>query len=108
MADEMIPDEERYQICRNAILTFGVEAQMSMVFEELSELITAVARISRGRSSPNEVASEIADAMIMIEQLQMMTNCGPEVANQIEFKLRRLEKRIADVQIQEKETSKVQ
>jgi NTP pyrophosphatase (non-canonical NTP hydrolase) len=51
-----------------AIRVWGVEAQWRMVQEECAELIAAVNRWSRGRGREDDVAEELADVAIMVEQ----------------------------------------
>ena len=55
-----------------AITKWGVEAQREMAYEELGELITALARRRRGRIERSEVITELADVTIMCEQLAYM------------------------------------
>ena len=45
---------------------------MHMVFEECGELINALAKVYRGRSSGQDVITELADVSIMIEQMATM------------------------------------
>jgi NTP pyrophosphatase (non-canonical NTP hydrolase) len=40
-----------------------------MAFEEIGELLTALARDRRGRATPEEIITELADVTIMCEQL---------------------------------------
>ena len=61
--------EERIKLYEAAISKWGVEAQKNMAFEELGELITALARDRRGRATPEEILTELADVTIMCEQL---------------------------------------
>ena len=55
-----------------AITKWGVEAQRERAYEELGELITALARRRRGRIERSEVITELADVTIMCEQLAYM------------------------------------
>ena len=64
--------EERLALYDEAIMKWGVEAQREMVYEEVGELITAVARHRRGRADRKEVITELADVTIMCEQLAYM------------------------------------
>jgi NTP pyrophosphatase (non-canonical NTP hydrolase) len=61
--------EERIKLYEAAINKWGVEAQRNMAFEEIGELLTALARDRRGRATPEEIITELADVTIMCEQL---------------------------------------
>ena len=63
---------DRLALYDEAIMKWGVEAQREMVYEEVGELITAVARHRRGRADRKEVITELADVTIMCEQLAYM------------------------------------
>lgn len=86
--------EERKKIYRAAIDAWGVDAQQWMVVEELGELQTALSQMRRGRIGPEDVADEIADATIMLEQLQMMLGVEKRVELGIERKIERLQRRL--------------
>ena len=68
-------------ICRKAVETFGVDLQQMVAMEELGELIQAISKIARWECSQSEdletlseyidnLAEEIADVEIMLEQLK--------------------------------------
>mgnify|MGYP003292560567 CR=1 FL=1 len=77
-----------------AIRTFGQKEQEKMAIEECAELIQAISHKHRGRS--NNIAEEIADVEITLEQLKIINNCC-EVVEQIKkFKIARLKDRILD------------
>lgn len=60
---------ERISLFNRAIEKWGIEAQKNMAFEELGELIVALAQDRRGRVSREELLTELADVTIMCEQL---------------------------------------
>ena len=64
--------EERLRLYEEAIGRWGIEAQREMAYEELGELITAIARDKRGRVSREELLTELSDVTIMCEQLAFM------------------------------------
>ena len=81
------------QLCKRALETYGFEAQSRMVDEECAELINALCKYKRGRANGYDVITEIADVMIMCEQ--MAIHFGKEaVEKEIETKLSRLEERL--------------
>lgn len=61
--------EERLKLYDAAITEWGVGAQKTMAFEELGELITALAQDNRGRVTTEELLTELADVTIMCEQM---------------------------------------
>lgn len=63
---------DRLVLYDEAIGKWGVEAQREMIYEEVGELITAVARHRRGRTDRKGVITELADVTIMCEQLAYM------------------------------------
>lgn len=83
--------EERIELYRKAIGSYGEAAQQIVAMEECSELIQAISKKLRGRETNLE--EEIADVEIMLEQLKLMSN--ESLIEEIkESKLQRLEKRL--------------
>lgn len=72
-----------------AIRAFGYQSQERMALEEMSELTNALMKRHRNRASDDDVVTEIADVMIMMEQLRQYY--GKErVDKEIQRKLERL------------------
>lgn len=94
------------EIIKNAIDTYGVEAQVDMAIEEMSELIKALVKYKRAQKEPSKwdykaivranVVEEIADVDIMIEQLKMIFDCHNLVERQKTNKLNRLKNRLGE------------
>lgn len=61
--------EERLKLYDEAITRWGVGAQKEMAYEEIGELLTALARDSRGRTTTKELITELADVTVMCEQM---------------------------------------
>ena len=80
-----------------AITIWGEEAQITMVYEELGELITTLAQFRRGRHLLTDLAEEIADVELMIDQLKFIYDIKEIVSLYRKKKLERLEKRLAEV-----------
>lgn len=59
-------------LLRRAVATWGVGPQIGMVIEECAELIAALNRYHRGRVERADVASEIADVLIMAHQARIL------------------------------------
>lgn len=80
-------------IYRNAIDTFGESAQLTMVIEECGELLSAFAKLQRGRATLEDAASEVADVLVVV--LQYSELLGQRiVADHLRHKLERLRSRI--------------
>ena len=73
-----------------------------MVFEEMAELQKELCKAARGKDNREQIAEEIADVEIMLEQMKVLHRCAEAVAAYRESKLRRLAVRCsADVEPQE-------
>lgn len=83
-------DNVREKILRAAIRKYGPGAQRDKAIEELSELIRALARAD----DPENVAEEMADVRIMLDQLEIIFCNGPKVARWEIKKLHRLDQRV--------------
>ena len=88
-------DNVRKKILSAAIRHYGPGIQRFKAIEELSELIRALARCD----DPENLAEEMADVRIMLDQLEIIFGNGPKVAAWEVKKLRRLDQRVhaADV-----------
>ena len=84
------------EILRMAIHKFGDRAQEEMVIEECSELIQAISKKHRGKE--HNIAEEIADVEIMLEQLKIINCCHTEVKNIRINKVKRLFHRMFEVE----------
>lgn len=93
MSDDRSKSADR--IYREAIETWGEEPQIDMVGEECSELSAEVSRFMRGRSDETDLAEEIADVEIMLEQIRLIID-EKEIEVAKDRKLRRLRKRLQE------------
>lgn len=59
-------------ILENTIKKYGDEAQLIIAVEELSELTKEITKYIRGKRKPIDMAEEIADVLIMIEQVKII------------------------------------
>lgn len=80
------------EIMLQAISVFGEEMQENVAAEECAELIQAISHKHRGRA--HNIAEEIADCEIMIEQLKMINGCAADVEEIRKKKIERLFERI--------------
>lgn len=82
-------------IIESAVKKYGTEEQMRMLEEECAELIVATSHFLRGRESgKDEVVEEIADVLIMCEQIILALNIAHSVNFTIEHKLMLLASRL--------------
>ena len=93
MAKEMTY-EEREPVYLNALVHFGYLKQMVKCLEELAECQQAIAKVILGGENFDHMAEEIADAIIMLEQMRMMFNIDEKVSAYMAAKVRRLDKRL--------------
>lgn len=82
------------EIYRQALNKWGNIPQVTMVFEEMSELQKELCKNLRGKENGIEIAEEIADVEIMLEQMKLLFDIGKEVERYKTMKLKRLEERV--------------
>ena len=84
---------------RQARDVFGAQAQLVVALEELSEAQKEICKFLRGKGDLDHLTEEIADAQIMLEQVQMLCGIDPwAVQEQMDSKIRRLRGRIKGAQ----------
>lgn len=79
---------EEKQFCLRIMVHYGAENQEMMMIEECAELITALRHNARGRATADEVIDELADVIIMAQQLSFIYGQS-KIANRINDKLQR-------------------
>ena len=77
-----------------AIKKYGEQAQEGVAQEECAELIQAISKKHRGKK--HNIAEEIADVEIMLEQLKIINDCFCDVESIKQEKVSRLEKRLQE------------
>lgn len=82
------------EVLQRALDTYGSLPQIVMVFEEMSELQKELCKYLRGKYSPANIAEEIADVEIMLEQMKMLFCCTDDVRNERRRKVERLKERL--------------
>lgn len=92
----MIPPKGRYAVYRAALDTYGVQSQTMMVMEEMAELAKELSKNLRGANNKAQIAEEIADVQIMLDQMIMQHDCAGLVANYKTIKVERLAKRLKE------------
>lgn len=87
-------DNERNTFER-ALEHYGPDAQITMVMEEMAELQKELCKYRRGHANYDHIAEEIADVSIMLDQMQLLFQCGGAVQAWRLEKVYRLAGRIA-------------
>ena len=87
--------EEQRRICLRAIDHYGTAHQKQKILEELGELIVELTREQDGRTTDARIREELADVIIMAEQLRIIY-CAEMVDRWIEKKLARLQERMKE------------
>lgn len=82
------------KILRGALNKWGAQMQMILTMEDLAELTKEISKHIRGFSNNEEIAEEIADVEIMLEQLKLIFNNSKAISHYKEIKLIRLEQLI--------------
>ena len=88
------------EIYRQALEKWGADLQIVMVFEEMSELQKELCKSLRGKENRIEIAEEIADVEIMLEQMKIYFSIEEAVEKYREYKIERLAKRLEEENIQ--------
>ncbi len=84
-------------ILKRALETWGEQAQMLMVVEEMSELMKEVLKnINRKKDNIAEIIEETADVEIMLEQLKENYHIAEKVETYKNNKIKMIEQRLND------------
>lgn len=86
-------EQTRIELYKQAIDQWGINAQTLMVIEETGELLNALAKHSRSRSSVEDIITELADVSIMVEQMATYFGWRSYIGER-ERKLERLRERL--------------
>ena len=90
-------DDEQRQACGEIAEHYGLKKQEIQAVQELSELICVLTRRPEQRTATYtaQIIDEIADSIIMIEQLrQLYCISEHELADRIDYKLARQQNRM--------------
>ena len=80
------------EIYKKTIKRYGLRTQIDMVFEEMSELQKELCKFKRGKDTVTNIAEEMADVKIMLEQMELAFNIKDKVEFEKDLKIKRLEK----------------
>lgn len=88
--------EERKQVYINALIRYGEAHQLVVATEELSECIKEICKFGRGIGNAGHLAEEVADSMIMLEQVMQIFGIEDMVHLMMEGKICRLDARLRE------------
>lgn len=83
-----------YAVITRAVEHYGVNSQINMLFEEMSELQKELCKHLRGQTDVTHIAEEIADVEIMLAQMKCIFMCSRQVRSWREQKVKRLSDRL--------------
>ena len=76
---------------------YGINAQLTMCLEEMSELAKEICKSIRGVNNRDELIEEVADVIVTIEQVKMIFNFkDDEIEDIINTKIQRTLYRMAN------------
>ncbi|MFM6055708.1 MAG: hypothetical protein ACKPA7_29540, partial [Sphaerospermopsis kisseleviana] len=67
-----------------AVKKWGNEPQLSQATEELAELIVVINHYRRGRADATEVAEEVADFLLMLEQIKIIAGISNHIMQEVQ------------------------
>lgn len=70
-----------------------------MAVEEMSELTKEICKIYRGKGTLDDLADEIADVLITLEQLKLIYDLSDIVDDHIAAKIKRLQDRLGMMEV---------
>ena len=80
-------------ICQRAVDTWGKGSQLIICMEEMAELTKELSKNLRGQDNDLDIAEEVADVEIMLEQLKLIFDIHTDVECVKNDKLIRLDQR---------------
>lgn len=78
------------EVFKKALGKYGAEAQTKKLLEEMAELQEAICKQQNGRDTVEHVAEEIADVLVMLDQMMIMYDCRDLVKDIKREKVERL------------------
>lgn len=90
---------KRDEVYKKALATFGKVSQMMMVIEETSELQKEISKNFRGEDNIESIAEEIADVIIMLNQMKIYFDIHKNVESWIDIKTDKLIEKIEEEEV---------
>lgn len=82
------------EILQKALKVYGIDKQRNMLIEEIGELLNAIGKQPRGRATNDDILEELADVVIICEQIAISISFVDYRTKRIE-KLERLEAKLS-------------
>lgn len=112
--ENVLPVVSRLDLLQQAQVAYGIDAEIDVAIEELSELTKALLKHRRAtnfatlscntaldsKSAKQDVYEEIADVIIVLTQLVLIFDGKSEVRKQLDAKIARFEERINGAALQ--------
>lgn len=90
-----------FDAIKTAVNTYGIEKQLTVLYGEIGELMTAIADYRRGRDTTDHIAEEMADVLICAKEIMYALGVSrKDVLLWQDRKLRRLALRLAEQEAQ--------
>ena len=86
--------DKRFDVYRDAVQAYGLETQLVVAVEELSEAQKEICKMLRGKGDSDHLAEEVADAIICLEQVMQNYDLYDKVIEQMRLKVDRLADRV--------------
>lgn len=86
--------EKQLKVLLQAIETYGKANQVDKAIEEMSELTKALLKERQNAGAVGDIIEELADVYIMLAQLAMIYKANPALDDYVEFKIKRLERKL--------------
>lgn len=90
-----LTEDEARAIEEKALDTYGPPAQILMAYEEMGELMKELSKHERGKDNNLQIAEEIADVRIMLEQMALLFGVEQDCDRIRYEKLIRLKERLS-------------
>ena len=81
-------------VCQRAVEAYGKEHQLIICMEEMAELTKELSKNLRGHNNLQQIAEEVADVEVMLEQVKLIFHLREAATEAKEAKLLRLRERI--------------
>ena len=85
---------ERNAVYESALKKWGLEMQAIVAIEEMSEVQKEICKMLRGKGNRENLAEEIADAKIMLEQMSKIYNVNTSVDSWVDYKISVLKRKL--------------
>ena len=99
--------KHRAKVHKRAIEKWGCSTQAVVALEEMSELQKEICKHFRGSDNLDAMAEEIADVIIVLEQLQIMLELNEMVEKKLDAKIFRLFGRVHDTSLTTEECEEI-